>query len=477
MKIAVIGTGITGLGAAWSLEQGILAHEGQVILYEADNRLGGHSNTVDVTLKNPDGSTWHRPVDTGFIVFNSYNYPNLVKLFEHFDVPTTVTDMEFGVSVGKGRGPWNHKQKLEYRANNLFAQRRNLTNPPYIRMVLEILKFFKLGRLAQLEGIDEQLTLGDFLDRHGFSRVFANEFLLPMAAAIWSGTSLSMRDYPVATFLRFYRNHGLLALNESPIWHTVDGGSRVYVEKLKAALRAEIRMNTPVTRVQTLDNDQGVVVTDHSGHQESFDQVIFACHSDQALTILGDDASARERELLGAIEYKPNRAVLHTDANQLPNRRSAWSSWNYLAEDSSAECLETAISYYMNDLQVFESPEPVVVTVNPFADIDESKILQEFSYAHPQFNMAAINAQRHIHEIQGVRNRWFAGAWTGYGFHEDGLQSGLTVAAALGGTVPWAGNIMPMSPSSQCVNFGDVARRIRQDLAPLNAWPVLNAAE
>ena len=213
------------------------------------------------------------------------------------------------------------------------------------------------------------------------------------------------------------------------------------------------------------------------GHQESFDQVIFACHSDQALAILGDDASARERELLGAIEYKPNRAVLHTDTNQLPNRRSAWSSWNYLAEDSSAECLETAISYYMNDLQVFESPEPVVVTVNPFADIDESKILQEFSYAHPQFNMPAINAQRHLHEIQGVRNRWFAGAWTGYGFHEDGLQSGLTVAAALGGTVPWAGKIMPMSPASQCVNFGDVARRMRQDQSPLNAWPVLNAAE
>ena len=477
MKIAVIGSGITGLGAAWSLEQSMAPMGAQVVLFEAESRLGGHSNTADITLKNPDGSLWHRAVDTGFIVFNSYNYPNLVNLFNHFDIPTTVTDMEFGVSVGRGGGSWRHKPKLEYRANNLFAQRRNLFNPGYIRMVLEILKFFKLGRLAQLEGIDDTITLGDFLRTHRFSESFATEFLLPMAAAIWSGTSLSMRDYPVATFLRFYRNHGLLALNESPIWRTVNGGSRVYVERLAQELHADIRKNTAVGHVKSVENGQGVAVIDHSGNQDLFDHVIFACHSDQALAILGDEASPLERELLGAIEYKPNRVVLHTDPSQLPNRRSAWSSWNYLAEDSSASSLQTAISYYMNDLQVFESPEPIVVTVNPFAPIDERKIIQEFIYAHPQFNMRAINAQRRIHEIQGVSRRWFAGAWTGYGFHEDGLQSGLTVAAALGGSVPWAGDIMPMSPASQCVNFGDVARRIRNEQNQYGDWQILNAAE
>ena len=476
MKIAVIGSGISGLGAAWALEQSKSGEPNQVVVYEADNRLGGHSNTVDVTLTNPDGSQWHRPVDTGFIVFNGANYPNLVRLFDHFNVPTTITDMEFGVSVGTSSGDWRTKRKVEYRANNIFAQKRNFFDPSYVRMTLEILKFFKLGRLAQLEGVPSDLSLGDFLDQHGFSERFTNQFLLPMAAAIWSGTSLAMRDYPVETFLRFYRNHGLLALNESPQWRTVAGGSRVYVNRLVAALDAEIRLATPVASVRPIHDDQ-LLVTDANGHQDVFDEVIFACHSDQALAILGDEASQYEREILGAVGYKPNRAVLHTDTGQLPNLRSTWSSWNYLADDTSADCPSTAISYYMNDLQVFESPKPVVVTVNPFAEIPQEEILAELTYAHPQFDMAAIKAQTRLHQIQGVRGLWFAGAWTGYGFHEDGLQSGLSVAQCLGGHVPWAGQIMPASTASQCVDFGAVAARLHQKLGPRALKPELQAAE
>jgi predicted NAD/FAD-binding protein len=419
-KIAVIGSGISGLSAAWLLSQ-----QHDVTLFEAGEKLGGHTNTVDVTV---DGLT--HPVDTGFLVFNHKTYPNLTALFAHLDVASVETEMSFAVSLDT--------PDLEWAGSSLatvFGQKRNLVRPAFWRMLADILRFNRES-VAWLDSQpDEELSLRDYLQRGGYSRAFTDWYLLPMGAAIWSCPTGSMLDYPLATFVRFCRNHGLLQVFDRPLWRTVQGGGRAYVEKLAAQIGHDhIRLATPVRRVERCDD--GIRLTLPAG-VEHFDQVVLACHSDQALALLGDTASDAEREVLSAIRYQPNRAVLHTDAALLPRDRALWSAWNYSAgEDAGAGC-PVSVSYLINRLQPLPFATPVVVSLNPERVPAPEKVLAEFSYAHPLFDGPAIAAQARLPEIQGVDRLWYCGAWGGYGFHEDGLRSGLQVAAALGCSAPW----------------------------------------
>ena len=419
-KIAVIGSGISGLSAAW-----LLSRQHDVTLFEAGEKLGGHTNTVDVSV---DGLT--HPVDTGFLVFNHKTYPNLTALFAHLDVASVETEMSFAVSLDT--------PDLEWAGSSLatvFGQKRNLVRPAFWRMLADILRFNRES-VAWLDSLpDETLSLRDYLQRGGYSRAFTDWYLLPMGAAIWSCPTGSMLDYPLATFVRFCRNHGLLQVFDRPLWRTVQGGGRAYVEKLAAQIGHDhIRLATPVRRVERCA--AGVRLTLPVGI-EYFDQVVLACHSDQALALLGDAASDAERELLSAIRYQPNRAVLHTDAALLPRDRSLWSAWNYSAgEDAGAGC-PVSVSYLINRLQPLPFATPVVVSLNPERAPAPEKVLAEFSYAHPLFDGPAIAAQARLPEIQGVDRLWYCGAWGGYGFHEDGLRSGLQVAAALGCSAPW----------------------------------------
>jgi uncharacterized protein len=426
-KIAVIGSGISGLSAAWLLSQ-----QHDVTLFEAGEKLGGHTNTVDVTV---DGLT--HPVDTGFLVFNHKTYPNLTALFAHLDVASVETEMSFAVSLDT--------PDLEWAGSSLatvFGQKRNLVRPAFWQMLADILRFNRES-VAWLDSLpDEDLSLRDYLQRGGYSRAFTDWYLLPMGAAIWSCPTGSMLDYPLATFVRFCRNHGLLQVFDRPLWRTVQGGGRAYVNKLAAQIGHDhIRLATPVRRVERCAD--GIRLTLPKG-DENFDQVVLACHSDQALALLGDTASAAEQQVLSAIRYQPNRAVLHTDAALLPRDRSLWSAWNYSAgEDAGAGC-PVSVSYLINRLQPLPFATPVVVSLNPERAPAPEKVLAEFSYAHPLFDGPAIAAQARLPEIQGVDRLWYCGAWGGYGFHEDGLRSGLQVAAALGCSAPWEAPVAPV---------------------------------
>lgn len=427
-KIAVIGSGISGLSAAWLLSQ-----QHDVTLFEAGKTLGGHTNTVDVTV---DGLT--HPVDTGFLVFNHKTYPNLTALFAHLDVASVETEMSFAVSLDT--------PDLEWAGSSLatvFGQKRNLVRPAFWRMLADILRFNRES-VAWLDSLpDETLSLRDYLQRGGYSRAFTDWYLLPMGAAIWSCPTGSMLDYPLATFVRFCRNHGLLQVFDRPLWRTVQGGGRAYVEKLAAQIGHDhIRLATPVRRVERCA--AGVRLTLPVGI-EYFDQVVLACHSDQVLALLGDAASDAERELLSAIRYQPNRAVLHTDAALLPRDRSLWSAWNYSAGEDAGTGCPVSVSYLINRLQPLPFATPVVVSLNPERAPAPEKVLAEFSYAHPLFDGPAIAAQARLPEIQGVDRLWYCGAWGGYGFHEDGLRSGLQVAAALGCSAPWETAVAPVA--------------------------------
>lgn len=416
LDVAVVGSGIAGLSAAWLLSQ---AH--RVTLYEKDDRAGGHSNTVDLG----DGVA----VDTGFIVYNEANYPNLVALFRHLGVPTRETDMSFAASLGGGA--------LEYAGNSLatlFAQKRNLLRPRFLRMVWDIARFYREAPRLLETAEPERLTLGEFLQAGGYSDAFVRDHLLPMAAAIWSAPAETMRDHPAASFVRFFHNHGLMRLTERPIWRTVEGGSREYVRRLLSALGGTVRLNTAVERVSRWNGR--IQIQDRRGSVHAHDHVVLAAHPDQTLTLL-DDADAAERELLGAFRYQRNLAILHTDATLMPRRRAVWSSWNYLdaADGSGALC----VTYWMNRLQAFLPPgRDLFVTLNPARPPRAGSVLRSFIYDHPVFDLAAGRAQRRLWDLQGVRNTWFCGAWFGAGFHEDGLQAGLAVAEALGGVRrPW----------------------------------------
>lgn len=414
MKIAVIGSGISGLSAAWLLHQ-----KHQVTLYEAADYLGGHTHTVDVAL---EGIT--HPVDTGFLVYNDLTYPNLRQLFAHLGVETHETAMSFSVNLPE--------RNLEWAGANLgtlFAQKRNLLRLQYWRMLQEIINFNR--RAEELLAWSEQrrVSLGHLLDSHGYSEWFRSGYLLPMAAAIWSSTPAEILHFPAATFLRFCHNHRLLQIADRPKWRSLIGGGREYVERLAAPL--DVRRHQPVSSVNR--SPEGVEVS-FCGETEYYDAVIFATHPPETQRMLVD-ASNRERELLGAFGYQRNTAILHLDQRFLPQRRSLWSAWNYLSAGDGGESL--CVTYLLNKLQRLPFDTPVMVTLNPPAGLEPEQELGRYHYEHPVFDQAAIDAQQRLSEIQGSNRAWFCGAWCGYGFHEDGLKSALRIVGSFDVEAPW----------------------------------------
>jgi predicted NAD/FAD-binding protein len=421
MKIAVVGSGISGLSAAWQLSRD--GHE--VALYEAGDYFGGHTHTVDVDI---DGQRFG--VDTGFLVFNHRTYPYLVQLFEQLEVHTSASDMSFAVKM-----PMSSEigaRTLEWAGSNLdtvFAQRRNLLSPRFWRMLRDIVRFNRqTTELALTAGAMDEIPLGDFLDEHRYSTEFRDWYLLPMAGCIWSCPTEQMLAFPLATFVRFCHNHGLIQVSNRPQWHTVTGGARHYVEKMLASIPQHY-LNTAVTSIRRIPLGTSYQVRIESSRGMAlYDHTVLATHSDQSLKLL-DDISDEERAVLAAVSYQPNQAILHTDASCLPQSRKAWSAWNY--ESAGPGEPNVCVHYLLNKLQPLPCKTPVIVSLNPIHAPDPSKVLASFDYAHPVFDGPAIEAQRTLRSLQGKRNTWFAGAWTGYGFHEDGLKSGLSVAAAI----------------------------------------------
>lgn len=422
MRIAIIGTGISGLGAAWALR-----HHAQITLFEAGAHFGGHTNTVDVALPGEPPFA----VDTGFLVLNERTYPTLQALFAELHVPLATSDMSFSVQAPLGGG-----NTLEWCGSNLdsvFAQRRNLGKRAFWRMLRDILRFNReataLARLPDAE-LDDSQTVGDYLQRKGYGDTFLHWYLLPMTACIWSCPPGQMLDFPLATLVRFCHNHGLLQVHNRPQWFTVRGGARQYVQKIVAHF-PDARLHTPVQRVTR--HDSGVELHTEGG-AIWFDQVIFACHGDQALALL-DAPSDTERDVLGAIRYQSNRALLHTDTRLLPQAHKAWAAWNYesapLADTSTAVQPNVCLHYLLNKLQPLPTERPIVVSLNPLREPAAHTVLREISYAHPIFDQAAIAAQQRVPELQGRQRSYFCGAWCGYGFHEDGLKSGYAAAQAL----------------------------------------------
>lgn len=423
-KIAVIGAGIAGLGAAWAL-----ARRHDVTVFEANAYPGGHSNTVVA-----DCGGVAVPVDTGFIVFNNWNYPNILRLFAHLDVPFINSEMSFSVSVGQGA----RRGQLEWSGSTiatLFAQKRNFLRPSFHGMWLDILRFNR-RIVADLDaGRLDGLSLGDYLGAEKYSQAFILDYLLPMGAAIWSSPMEEMTAYPAVTFARFFRNHGLLSVNNRPQWYTVKGGSREYVKRLIKDGGFTLRLNAPVQQVTRGADGLSVTVERQT---QRFDQVILACHGDQALRLLGDGATAEERDILSAFRFQSNRAVLHRDPAQMPKRRAVWASWNYLSEERRDMARRVGLTYWMNRLQSIDERHPLFVTMNPLTEPRADLVVAEFAYEHPLFDRAAVAAQGRLDRIQGRDRLWFCGAWCGYGFHEDGLSAGLRVAEGLGVTAPFA---------------------------------------
>jgi predicted NAD/FAD-binding protein len=430
-RIAVIGSGIAGLAAAWRLVSTPGAH--RVTLFEADRRLGGHAHTVDLQL---DGIT--HGVDTGFLVFNRRTYPLLCRLFAELDVPTAASDMSFSVQVPGARAGAG----LEWSGSSLgtvFAQRSNLLRPGFWRMLAEIVRFNRLATTLAARADDSALqgAIGDFLDANGFGRGFREHYLLPMIGCIWSCPTDQALRFPLGTLIRFCHNHGLIQVTDRPQWYTVRGGSREYVQRIAACL-PDVRLNTPVLGLQR-SAAQVQLLTAYGA--ETFDAVVLACHSDQALALLGERASADERAVLGAIRYQANTAVLHSDAAALPTRPAAWAAWNYeRAPEAAQEQAQVCLHYLLNRLQPLPWPQPVIVSLNPVRPIDERQVHRRIEYSHPVFDLAALQAQGRVGELQGRQRTWFCGAWCGYGFHEDGLRAGFEAAdgalAALRSTVP-----------------------------------------
>lgn len=417
-RVAVIGAGIAGLSAAWLLRQAC-----EVILFEADRRLGGHADTQEVEVAGERVA-----VDTGFIVYNEVNYPNLVGLFDALGVASEESDMSFGVSIGDGR--------LEYAGgawSQLFAQKRNLVRPRFFTMLRDILRFYREAprRLASAE---ESLTLGTFLERERYGTAFIHDHLLPMGAAIWSASVDGMRDFPARAFVRFFENHGLLRLSGRPRWRTVSGGSHRYVARIAAALDGCISTGRAVVAVSR--DETGVTVRLQDGTAQRFDRVVLAVHGDVALRLL-DPPSAAERAVLSHVRYQDNAMVLHMDETLMPRRRAVWSSWNYLARGPADHRREVAVTYWMNRLQNLRTAKPLFVSLNPFRLPRAGTVLVERSYRHPQYDPAMLRAQALLPSIQGRDRLWFCGAWCGYGFHEDGIASAIAVARDFGVTPPW----------------------------------------
>lgn len=411
-RIAVIGGGIAGLASAW-----LLSRRHRVTLFEAGDYVGGHTNTIDIAVEG------HRhPIDTGFLVFNDRTYPNLCALFACLGVASVESEMSFGVSLAEPEIEWAGSD-----LGTVFAQRSNLLRPAFLGMLSDILRFNRETTRMAAEGDAPPVSLGDYLAAGRYGSAFRDWYLLPMASAIWSCPTRTMLDYPLATFARFCHNHGLLQIFDRPRWRTVAGGGREYVRRILDELD-DVQVATPVLGVDR--RPDGVWLRCRDG-AERFDEVVFACHSDQTLAILGAGASLDERRILGAVKYQPNLALVHTDTALLPRRRKVWSAWNYLAGAGRPDERPVSVSYLINRLQPLPFETPVVVSLNPFTEPARDKLIRRIEYAHPVFDQAAVDAQAALPTIQGRQRSWFAGAWTGYGFHEDGLKSGLAVAAGL----------------------------------------------
>ena len=421
-KIAVVGSGISGLAVAHSLKG-----HADITLFEAGNYFGGHSNTVDISLPTNKGLVTYG-VDTGFLVFNERTYPNLINLFAELGVETALSDMSFSVQAPQVWGD----EALEWSGSNLdtvFAQRRNLLRPRFLKMLADVMRFNKIcTRIAEAQKENEmRQPLSEFLKHHDFNEAFLNWYFLPMMGCIWSCPTDQMLKFPVATMIRFCHNHGLIQVTNRPRWFTVKGGSRNYVQKIVNEV-PDKRLNSPV---QLIERDESGVRVVTEGRAERFDEVVICTHSDQALQMLKTPSQA-EQIHLSAIRYQDNVAVLHTDESVLPSKQKAWAAWNYeRAADEGQESARVCLHYLLNKLQPLPFEQAVVVSLNPIKPIDPAKIISSIEYAHPVFDLAAIDAQQHIHEIQGQHHTWFAGAWMGYGFHEDGLKAGLGVAREL----------------------------------------------
>ncbi|MEM9495207.1 MAG: FAD-dependent oxidoreductase [Pseudomonadota bacterium] len=416
-KLAIIGAGISGLSAAWALQ-----NRYDVTVLEANGYIGGHTNTA--VFEAPEGPV---PIDTGFIVFNEPNYPNLTALFERLGVKSNETEMHFSVSA--------RDRDLEYASvglSGMFADLRNLTRPRFLAMIADILRFYRGA--SRLAASDDDISLKGFLTAHGYGQTFVRDHLLPMAAAIWSCPVDAMLDFPARSLARFFVNHGLVDLGTPFMWRSVDGGSASYIAPLTEGFSDRIRLNTAVTGVKRIGDK--VVVETENGDPLIVDEVIFACHGPQARALL-KDADNEEASILAAFRTQPNRAVLHTDPSFMPRRKRAWASWNYLSLQSGERDL--AVTYWMNELQRLDTQTNCFVTLNPPHEPAQGTLIGEYFYDHPVFDAGAMKAQSDIWSIQGKRNVWYAGAWLGYGFHEDGLQAGLAVAEAMSDwRRPWA---------------------------------------
>jgi len=412
-RIAVIGAGVSGLTAAW-----LLSEKHDVQLFEAGDYAGGHTNTEQVEA---GGRVW--PVNTGFIVFNDWTYPNFIKLMDRLGVKSEVSNMSFSVDC--------HVSGLQYNGtslNTLFAQRKNVLNLNFLKMIREILRFNKESRADLAAGqIPEGETLGEYLNRNRYSRYFRNNYIVPMGAAIWSAPEIVLEQFPIRFFLQFFNNHGMLSVDDRPTWRVISGGSATYVKKMMARLGDRTHLNSPVTAIQRDDEGVTIVV---NGQQHRFDQVVLACHSNQALAMLSDP-SDQERDILGAIGYQKNDVVLHTDSSVLPSNRLAWAAWNYMIPEHSTQ--PVSVTYNMNTLQNFDdAPETFCVTLNRSHDIDPAKVIKRFEYDHPVFTLEAVAAQERYDEIGNQNRTHYCGAYWFNGFHEDGVRSALRVTRAFG---------------------------------------------
>lgn len=412
-KIAVIGSGISGMSAAY-----LLSATNDVTLFEKQPVIGGHTRTRVVEIRGRE-----IPVDTGFIVFNHVNYPELVGMFRHLGIATQKSDMTFGFTMQNGAFEWGAEN-----LNAVFAQRSNLLNPAFYGMIRDVMRFFKHAPRCLEQ--PTQVSLGELVQQLSLGARFRDRFIIPMGAAIWSCPAEKMLDFPAQTFVQFFKNHGLLSLTGQHQWYTVSGGSQNYVKEIIRPLRDNVHVNKGIRKVW---NESGSAMLETlGGEKHMYDHIVLASHADHSLAMLAD-ATAEEKRILGAFTYQKNRAFLHSDESVMPKRKACWSSWNYAADTTA----QVAVTYWMNRLQGIDKQYPLFVTLNPVQPIAKDKIHDEHLFEHPVFTREAIAAQAEIASIQGKRNLWFCGAYQRYGFHEDGLMSGIAVAKALGARVPW----------------------------------------